>query len=44
MEQEPVLNKVHIRGLDELTTTDIETYATQYYVAQKPKVEWVDGR
>lgn len=34
--------KVHIRGLDELTTKEIEAFAAEYFPEQTPKVEWVD--
>ena len=40
---EPVLNKVHIRGLDDLTTEDIKSFSTEHFPSYKPKVEWVDG-
>ena len=40
---EPVLNKVHIRGLDDLTTKDIESFSIEHFPSHKPKVEWVDG-
>ena len=40
---EPVLHKVHIRGLDDLTTKDIEAFSTEHFPSHKPKVEWVDG-
>lgn len=35
--------KIHLRGLDALTTKDIEAYAAEHFPAEKPKVEWVDG-
>ena len=35
--------KVYIRGLDNLTTNDIRTYAHEHFpVAQHVKVEWID--
>jgi hypothetical protein len=36
-------NKVHIRGLDNLTTKDIRTFATEHYVENAPEhIEWID--
>ncbi|EHL00382.1 hypothetical protein M7I_3664 [Glarea lozoyensis 74030] len=36
-------NKVHIRGLDNLTTKDIRTFATEHYVENSPEhIEWID--
>lgn len=40
---EPAPNKVHIRGLDNLTTKDIKAFAEQYYSMEGfEKVEWID--
>jgi hypothetical protein len=36
-----VPNKVHVRGLDTLTTTDIKGYVAEYYGAAD-KIEWID--
>lgn len=41
--EELVLNKIHIRGLDELTSEDIQAYAAEHFSSSKPKLEWVDG-
>jgi len=36
-------HKVHLRGLDNLTTKDIRAFATEYYGEQRPlHVEWID--
>ncbi|PVH87030.1 hypothetical protein DL98DRAFT_406348 [Cadophora sp. DSE1049] len=36
-------HKVHLRGLDNLTTKDIRAFATEYYAEQRPlHVEWID--
>ncbi|KAL3419407.1 hypothetical protein PVAG01_09629 [Phlyctema vagabunda] len=41
--QEPVPNKVHIRGLDNLTTKDIKDFANDYYSEGRvERVEWID--
>ncbi|KAK2765392.1 hypothetical protein FQN54_008238 [Arachnomyces sp. PD_36] len=35
--------KVHIRGVDELTTDDIKRFATDHFIAEQPsKIEWID--
>ena len=34
--------KVHLRGLDDLTTNDIRSFASEYFSASKPTVEWVN--
>ncbi|KAI5283221.1 hypothetical protein KEM54_002307 [Ascosphaera aggregata] len=35
--------KVHIRGVDELTTDDIETLANEHFTEEAPtKIEWID--
>lgn len=35
--------KIHIRGLDNLTTDDIYAFAATHYPAQQPtKIEWID--
>lgn len=39
----PAPTKVHIRGLDNLTTSDIEKFAAEYYLSDKfRRVEWID--
>lgn len=40
---DPAPEKVHIRGLDELTTTDIKDYISEYYPSDDfVRVEWID--
>ncbi|KAI9706264.1 MAG: hypothetical protein M1820_004839 [Bogoriella megaspora] len=40
---DPAPAKVHIRGLDELTTTDIKDYVAQYYPSDDfVRIEWID--
>lgn len=40
---DPVPEKVHIRGLDDLTTKDIMTFASKCFEAQAPsRIEWID--
>lgn len=40
---EPASHKVHLRGLDSLTTKDIRDFATTYFEAHRPShVEWID--
>ncbi|KAH6681829.1 hypothetical protein B0J14DRAFT_469619 [Halenospora varia] len=40
---EPAPNKVHLRGLDNLTTKDVRGFATEHYGANAPEhVEWID--
>lgn len=39
----PVLNKVHIRGVNELSTQDIQRYAEEHYSLDLfKKVQWID--
>ena len=36
-------HKVHIRGLDDLTTTDIRTFSLEHYSSHPPsRIEWLD--
>ncbi|KAI9798357.1 MAG: hypothetical protein M1835_000020 [Candelina submexicana] len=36
-------HKVHIRGLDNLTTEDIKTFAREYFPGDQPiRIEWID--
>lgn len=38
-----MLEKVHLRGLDNLTTNDIKAFASEYFPSDKPsRVEWID--
>lgn len=40
---EPAPEKIHIRGLDNLTTADIDAFATEHFPeAQRKRVEWID--
>ncbi|KAK2747504.1 hypothetical protein FQN57_001996 [Myotisia sp. PD_48] len=40
---EPQLEKVHIRGVDELTTDDIKRFAMEHFTLEEPqKIEWID--
>ncbi|KAF8848743.1 hypothetical protein BDZ45DRAFT_753492 [Acephala macrosclerotiorum] len=40
---EPTPEKVHLRGLDNLTTKDIQAFASEYYKGHSPlHVEWID--
>lgn len=40
---EPTPQKIHLRGLDNLTTKDIRAFATEYYGVHAPlHVEWID--
>lgn len=39
---ETVSNKVHLRGLDELSTEDIKTIVSEHYNMKFERVEWVD--
>ncbi|KAM5453075.1 hypothetical protein MaudCBS49596_002851 [Microsporum audouinii] len=37
------LEKVHIRGVDELTTDDIKRFASEYFTLEEPqRIEWID--
>ncbi|KAJ5278626.1 hypothetical protein N7478_003998 [Penicillium angulare] len=41
--EEAVYEKVHIRGVDELTTDDIKQFATSHFEHETPsRVEWID--
>ncbi|MCJ1283754.1 hypothetical protein MMC26_003085 [Xylographa opegraphella] len=41
--EQSVPHKVHIRGLDDLTTNDIRTFSMENYSAHPPsRIEWVD--
>jgi hypothetical protein len=40
---EPALQKVHLRGLDNLTTKDIKSFASEYFPSHSPShIEWID--
>lgn len=40
--QEPQWEKVHIRGVDDLSTDNIRTFASDYYAEADPYVQWID--
>lgn len=40
---EPTPEKVHVRGLDNLTTDDIKAFANEYFPAHRyERIEWID--
>ena len=39
---EPSPEKIYLRGLDNLTTKDIKSFASEYYGAHEPYVQWID--
>lgn len=39
---QPTPTKVHLRGLDNLTTNDIKSFASEYFSTSKPTLEWID--
>ena len=40
---EPSPQKIHVRGLDNLTTKDVRAFASEYFDAYKPShIEWID--
>ncbi len=42
-EQKPILNKVHIRGVDTLNPADIKAYVQEHYAASSfDRIEWID--
>ncbi|KAK5957396.1 hypothetical protein OHC33_001770 [Knufia fluminis] len=40
--QEPQWEKVHISGVDDLSTDNIRTFASDYFTEADPYVQWVD--
>ncbi|KAJ5156981.1 uncharacterized protein N7482_008081 [Penicillium canariense] len=43
LSEEAVYEKVHVRGVDELTTEDIKQFAIAHFVNEAPsRVEWID--
>lgn len=42
IDAEIVSNKIHIRGLDDLTTKHIQTFSLEHFPEHSPKVEWID--
>lgn len=42
-DSELVLHKIHIRGLEDLTTSDIKAFSAEHYPSETPlRVEWID--
>ncbi|KAG0646801.1 Nuclear cap-binding subunit 3 [Hyphodiscus hymeniophilus] len=39
---QPTPTKIHLRGVDNLTTNDIKSFASEYFSTSKPTVEWID--
>ncbi|OJD11957.1 hypothetical protein AJ78_07376 [Emergomyces pasteurianus Ep9510] len=43
LNEEPQFEKVHIRGVDELTTEDLKRYASEHFAVEEPsRIEWID--
>ncbi|QSS56830.1 DUF2414 superfamily domain-containing protein [Histoplasma capsulatum var. duboisii H88] len=43
LNEEPQFEKVHIRGVDELTTEDLKRYASEHFAAEElTRIEWID--
>ena len=43
LDSELAPNKVHIRGLEDLTTSDIRAFSAEHYSSETPtRVEWID--
>ncbi|KAK2798447.1 hypothetical protein FQN51_007710 [Onygenales sp. PD_10] len=43
LNEEPQFEKVHIRGVDDLTTDDIKRYANEHFTVEEPaRIEWID--
>ncbi|PGH16052.1 hypothetical protein AJ79_02032 [Helicocarpus griseus UAMH5409] len=41
--EEPQFEKVHIRGVDELSTDDLKRYASEHFTVGEPaRIEWID--
>ena len=40
--QEPQWEKIHLRGVDDLSTDNIRTFASDYFSEADPYVQWVD--
>jgi len=40
--QEPQWEKVHVRGVDDLSTDNIRTFASDYFTEADPFVQWID--
>lgn len=35
-------NAINVHGVDDMSTKDVEAYATHYYPAHRARVEWVN--
>ncbi|EQL30690.1 uncharacterized protein BDCG_01514 [Blastomyces dermatitidis ER-3] len=43
LNEEPQFEKVHIRGVDELTTEDLKRYSSEHFVTEElTRIEWID--
>ncbi|EPS28065.1 hypothetical protein PDE_03011 [Penicillium oxalicum 114-2] len=43
LDEEALYEKVHVRGVDEMTTDDIKQFASTYFADEAPsRVEWID--
>jgi hypothetical protein len=43
LNEEPQFEKVHIRGVDELTTDDLKQFARDHFKQEEPcRIEWID--
>ena len=43
LDSELIPNKVHVRGLEDLTTSDIKAFSAEHYSSEAPlRVEWID--
>ena len=42
MSTEPIFSKIHIRGLDEFTSSDILSYLAEYFSSAAATLEWID--
>lgn len=40
--EEAQWQRLHLRGVDELSTQNIEVYASDYYADETPRVQWID--
>ena len=41
--EQTIPHKIHIRGVDDLTTEDIKAFSTQHYPSDPPtRIEWID--
>ncbi|GAD92555.1 hypothetical protein ANI_1_622014 [Paecilomyces variotii No. 5] len=43
LEEDATYEKVHVRGVDELATSDIKQFATEHFNVEEPsRIEWID--